>query len=56
MLDEYNLISETSQVALVAKNLTANAGDIRDRVCSLGREDPLEKDMTTHPGILVWRI
>ena len=28
MLDENNLISETSQVALVAKNPTASAGDI----------------------------
>ena len=23
---------------------------------SLGREDPLEKEMATHPGILAWRI
>ena len=23
---------------------------------SLGREDPLEKGMTTYPGILAWRI
>ena len=26
------------------------------RVPSLGREDPLEKGMTTHPSILAWRI
>ena len=26
------------------------------RVPSLGREDPLEKGMATHPRILVWRI
>ena len=25
-------------------------------VGSLGREDPLEKGMATHPSILVWRI
>ena len=25
-------------------------------VWSLGREDPLEKEMTTHSGVLVWRI
>ena len=25
-------------------------------VPSLGQEDPLEKDMTTHSSILVWRI
>ena len=23
---------------------------------SLGREDPLEKEMATHPGILAWTI
>ena len=26
------------------------------RVQSLGREDPLEKDMATHSSILAWRI
>ena len=25
-------------------------------VQSLGREDPLEKEMVTHSGILAWRI
>ena len=25
-------------------------------VLSLGREDPLEKEMATHSGILAWRI
>ena len=25
-------------------------------VRSLGREDPLEKEMATHPSILAWRI
>ena len=25
-------------------------------VCSLGWEDPLEEDMTTHSSILAWRI
>ena len=25
-------------------------------VCSLGREDPLEKEMATHPRILAWEI
>ena len=32
-----------SQVALEGKNLAANAGDRRDRLPSLGREDPLEE-------------
>ena len=26
------------------------------RVRSLGQEDPLEKDMATHPSILAWEI
>ena len=26
------------------------------RVGSLGQEDPLEKEMATHSGILTWRI
>ena len=26
------------------------------RVLSLGREDPLEKEMATHPSILAWKI
>ena len=45
-----------SKVALVVKNLPANAGDVRVWVQSLGRQDPLEKGMATHSGILAWRI
>ena len=26
------------------------------RVCSLGQEDPLEKEMATHSGTLAWQI
>ena len=36
-----------SQVALVVKNLAANAGDVNNAVSSLGWEDPLEEGMTT---------
>ena len=36
----------------MAKNLPANSGD---RLRSLGWEDPLEKKMTTHYSILVWK-
>ena len=36
----------------VVKNSFANA----NAVPSLGREDPLEKDMVTHSSILAWRI
>ena len=41
---------------LVAKNLPANVGDIRDQSSILGGEDPLEKEMATHSSILAWRI
>ena len=37
----------------VAENLPAMQGT---RVQSLGREDPLEKEMATHSSILAWRI
>ena len=39
----------------MVKNQPANAGDLRDRVRSLGQEDPLEKSMATHSSILAWR-
>ena len=37
-------------------NLLVSAGEIRDAVPSLGREDPLEEGVTTHSSILGWRI
>ena len=37
----------------VVKNLPAMQ---ETRVPSLGHEDPLEKEMATHPSILAWRI
>ena len=36
----------------VVKNLPA----LEMRIQSLGREDPLEKDMATHSSIHAWRI
>ena len=39
-----------SQVALVVKNLQET------QARSLGREDPLEKEMATHSNIFAWRI
>ena len=42
-----------SLVAQRLKHLPA----MRDTpVCSLGQEDPLEKEMATHSSILAWRI
>ena len=39
-------------VALLVKNPLANAGDIKEVVQSLGREDPLEEEMATYTSIL----
>ena len=43
-------------ISQVVKNPPANAGDIRDGVCSLGQEDLLEEGTETHPSLLDWRI
>ena len=45
-----------AQVALVVKNLPANAGNLRDAGWILGWEDPLEEQIATHFNILGWRI
>ena len=42
-----------SLVAQMVKNLPAAQ---ERQVCSLGREDPLEKGMATHSSVLAWRI
>ena len=40
----------------MVNNPPANAGDLRDAIRSLGREDPLVKGMAPHFSILAWRI
>ena len=47
---------QSSQVALVVKNPTVNAGDVRDMssISVLGRS--LEEGMATHSSVLAWRI
>ena len=40
----------------MVKNLTTNAGDIRDMALILGWEDLLEKGVITQSSILAWRI
>ena len=42
-----------SLVAQMVKNLPAMQ---ETQVPSLGQEDPLEKEMATHSGILAWKI
>ena len=54
--DTLKLQSWVSQMALVIKNLPANAGDIETQVLSLSKEDPLEEGMATHFSILAWKI
>ena len=44
---------EASLVALFVKKLPAMQ---ETWVRFLGQEDPLEKDMATHSGLLAWRI
>ena len=43
-------------MALVVKNLPANAGDIRDMGSIPGQEDPLEEGIATHSSVLAWII
>ena len=45
-----------SQLEIVLKNPTANAGETRDSGLILDQEDPLEKGWATHSSILAWRI
>ena len=45
-----------SQVAQRVKNPSVMQEMLETRVRSLGREDPLEEGMATHPSILAWRI
>ena len=40
----------------VVENLPASESDTRDTGSIPGQEDPLEKKMATHSGILAWRI
>ena len=43
-------------MALVVKNLPANARDIETWVGSLDQEDALKEGMATHSSTLAWRI
>ena len=40
----------------MVKNLPAIVGEAGDTGSILDWEDPLEKEMTTHPSILAWKI
>ena len=45
-----------SWASLVAQMVKNAPGMWKTWVRSLGREDPLEKEMTTYPSILAWEI
>ena len=58
---EHSLISEfmilrNYTASLVAQRLKRLPAMWETWVRSLGREDPLEKEMATHSSILAWRI
>ena len=40
----------------MVKNPSANAGDVKEGIQSLGWEDPLEEEMAIHSSILALRI
>ena len=48
-----DMLSKGSQVAQRLKHLPPVQ---ETQVQSLGREDPLEKEMVTHSSVLAWRI
>ena len=55
--DSYlNNCLHTSGASLVAQRLKHLPAMQETWVQSLGREDPLEKEMATHSSILAWRI
>ena len=47
---------ESTNASLVAQRLKRLPARLETQVQSLGREDPLEKEMATHSSILAWRI
>ena len=50
---EFRGLSRASLVAQMVKNLPATQ---ETQVRSLGREDPLEKEMAAHSSTLAWKI
>ena len=52
----YNIMLSANQDFPGGSEDKASACNVETRVRSLGWEDPLEKEMSTHSSILVWRI
>ena len=52
-----SLIAYTNTLPLQFRTVVKNLPTMQEMwVRSLGREDPLEKEMATHSSILAWRI
>ena len=49
-------LASSLEAALVAQMVKSLLAMQETRVLSLGREDPLEKEMATHSSTLPWRI
>ena len=56
LLPFYKWVFLDTWASLVAQRLKRLPGMRETRVQSLGREDPLEKEMATHSSTLAWRI
>ena len=50
------ILSKDRKINAYGKEPTANAGDVRDTVWSLGWKDPLEEGMATHSDVLAGGI
>ena len=55
-VSEVAVLLESSRLPLVAQLVKNPTAMQETQVQSLGREDPLEKEMATHSGILAWRV
>ena len=53
---KFVLKNHLAQEPLVAQTVKSLPEEQETRVQSLGREDPLEKEMAIHSSILAWRI
>ena len=51
-----DLVQSSDGASLVAQRVKNLPAIQETQVPSLGREDPLEKEMATHSSILAWRI
>ena len=56
LIDVINVYISKTLASLVAQRLKHLSPMWETQVRSLGREDPLEKEMVTHSSILAWRI